>query len=112
MVAVVSVLEGMAIPPGAELAIVFGGDGTLLAAARMLAAQGVPLLGVNMGKLGFLAEYNVEHLREHFGAILAGEIKPTRRMMLEACIRSGTQKGLCSPAANDVVIAAGPPFRT
>ena len=102
----------------ADLCIVFGGDGTLLSAARMLAGTGVPLLGVNMGKLGFLAEFNVEHMQKHLDAILAGRIPPTERMMLWASVHNcrdenaaGAPPGFCSAAANDVAISAGPPFR-
>ncbi|KKL14317.1 hypothetical protein LCGC14_2516890, partial [marine sediment metagenome] len=62
-----------------DLCIVFGGDGTLLGAARALAPAGIPLLGVNMGKLGFLADFSVEHLRKHLDAILAGRVEPTER---------------------------------
>jgi len=72
----------------ADLCIVFGGDGTLLAAARALAETDVPLLGVNMGKLGFLAEFSVEHMQKHLAAILGGEIRPTERMMLRVRIVS------------------------
>jgi NAD+ kinase len=102
------------LPPGAEaadLCVVFGGDGTLLAAARSLAGAGVPLLGVNMGKLGFLAEYSVEHLRRHLDDILAGRIAPTERMMLQVAVSNCEAHALRSPAANDVAIAAGEPFR-
>jgi NAD+ kinase len=95
----------------ADLCVVFGGDGTLLAAARMLAAAGVPLLGVNMGKLGFLAEFNVEHMQKHLQEILSGQVQPTERMMLEVCVRSCDSRKFSSPAANDVAISAGPPFR-
>ena len=95
----------------ADLAIVFGGDGTLLAAARMLAGTGMPMLGVNMGKLGFLAEFNVEHMKKHLREILAGKLQPTRRMMLRAEIVSGGKSVFHSLAANDVAISAGPPFR-
>lgn len=109
---VVSIMDSeAALPPPADLCIVFGGDGTLLAATRLLARAGVPLLGVNMGKLGFLADFNVEHMQEHLPAILAGTVKPTRRMMLEVCVRGGGVQSLCTIAANDVVISAGPPFR-
>ena len=109
---VVSILENPpSLPLPADLCIVFGGDGTLLAAARMLAAESVPLLGVNMGKLGFLAEFNVEHMQLHLADILGGTVKPTRRMMLDICVRGSGRQGLCSLAANDVVISAGPPFR-
>ena len=95
----------------AELCIVFGGDGTLLAAARLLAGTGVPLMGVNMGKLGFLADFNVEHMQKHFDDILYGRIAPTDRMMLEVCVRNCPEHKFCSPAANDAAISAGAPFR-
>lgn len=94
---------------GASLAIVFGGDGTFLAAARALAPCGIPLLGVNMGKLGFLAEFSVEHLRKHFDAILAGEVPPSERMMLH--VRKEGSETFASLAANDLAIGAGEPFR-
>ena len=102
------------LPDGAEkadLCVVFGGDGTLLAAARKLAGTGVPLLGVNMGKLGFLAEFNVEHMQKHFDDILAGRVAPTERMMLQVCVENCKAHKFCSPAANDVAISAGEPFR-
>jgi len=97
--------------PEADLAIVLGGDGTLLAAARAVANRGTPLLGVNMGKLGFLAEFSVEHLREHFDDVLAGKIAPIERMMLDVCVRQCERHTFSSPAANEVAIAAGRPFR-
>lgn len=95
----------------ADICLVFGGDGTLLSAARMLAGSGVPLLGVNMGKLGFLAEWSVEELTEHFAAVLAGEVKPVERMMLDVCVTNCRTHKFCSPVANDVAISAGTPFR-
>ncbi len=95
----------------ADLCVVFGGDGTLLAGARMLADTGIPLLGVNMGKLGFLAEFNVEHMKKHFDEILEGKVQPTERMMLDVCVTDCETHGLRSPAANDVAISAGSPFR-
>jgi len=96
---------------GADLCIVFGGDGTLLAAARAVAPREIPLLGVNMGKLGFLADFSVEHLQRHFDDILAGKVQPVERMMLEVCVSQSERHAFCSPAANDVVISAGRPFR-
>jgi len=95
----------------ADLCIVFGGDGTLLAAARALAGTGTPLLGVNMGKLGFLAEFNVEHMQKHFDDILAGKVPPTHRMMLEVSVSQCGRHTFCSPVANEVAISAGRPFR-
>lgn len=95
----------------ADLCVVFGGDGTLLAAARALAGSGVPLLGVNLGKLGFLAEFSVEHFRKHLDDILAGKVPPMERMMLEVRRFAGADEQFHSIAANDMAIAAGPPFR-
>jgi len=95
----------------ADLCVVFGGDGTLLSAARTLAGTGVPLLGVNMGKLGFLAEFSVEQMQEHFDDILAGKIAPTERMMLDVGVDDEDERVFSSPAANDVAISSGPPFR-
>ena len=94
-----------------DLCVVFGGDGTLLCAARMLARAGVPLLGVNMGKLGFLAEFDVEHMKRHVDEFLAGKIVPAERMMLEVSVDHSQAHNFHSPAANDVAIVAGPPFR-
>ncbi len=102
------------LPAGAEaadLCVVFGGDGTLLAASRTLTGTGVPLMGVNMGKLGFLAEFNVEHMQKHFDDILAGRIVPTERMMLEVAMQNCEKHNFSSPAANDVAICSGEPFR-
>ncbi|MEI7836839.1 MAG: NAD(+)/NADH kinase [Planctomycetota bacterium] len=96
---------------GADLCIVFGGDGTLLAAARAMAETDVPLLGVNMGKLGFLAEYNVEHLQKHFDEILSGSVVPVRRQMLAVALSNCQTHSFQALALNDVAILAGAPFR-
>lgn len=94
-----------------DLCVVCGGDGTILAAARLLAGTNVPIMGVNMGKLGFLAEYTVEHMQKHFEDVLTDKIQPTERIMLDVTINNCTQHAFTSKAANDVAIAAGSPFR-
>jgi len=102
--------------PPADLAVVFGGDGTLLAQARHLVDLEIPLVGVNFGKLGFLAEFNLEDLKQHWGKVVSGECRTSRRVMIEATV---TDNGQTAPedatyraaAMNDVVISAGPPFR-
>jgi len=103
-------LDDTPIPP-ADLCIVLGGDGTILSAARALGQTNTPLLGVNMGKLGFLAEFNIEHMQKHFDDVLAGKIEPTRRIMLEASLRQNGTKIFSSLVANEVAISAGQPFR-
>jgi NAD+ kinase len=96
----------------ADLCIVFGGDGTLLATARRLAPSGIAMMGVNMGKLGFLADFSVEHMTKHLPDVLSGKIRPARRMMLQVRVDGGEgEKSFSSPAANDVVISSGAPFR-
>jgi len=94
----------------ADLCIVFGGDGTLLAAARWLAPAGIPLMGVNMGKLGFLADFSVEHMQKHLDDILAGRVAPMERMMFQVSA-TGPDGAFSSLVANDVAITAGEPFR-
>jgi NAD+ kinase len=112
IMAVRSVMDGPAAEMReADLCIVFGGDGTLLSAVRLLSGTDVPLLGVNMGKLGFLAEYSVEHLRKHFDDILSGRIEPVERMTLEVAVSDRQDRHFRSPAGNDLAICAGPPFR-
>ena len=100
-----------ALPAPADLCVVLGGDGTLLSAARLLAGTGIPMLGLNVGKLGFLAEFDQEHLQKHFDQIVSGAIEPTERMMLLARVRSCNGEKFSSPAANDVAVCNGSPFR-
>jgi len=92
------------------LCIVFGGDGTLLSVARRLSGTGIPLLGVNVGKLGFLASFTVASLKEHFDDIIAAGIPSEKRLMFSVRI-VGDQEVYSGPAANDVSITSGEPFR-
>ncbi|MCK5113158.1 MAG: NAD(+)/NADH kinase [Phycisphaerae bacterium] len=93
----------------ADLCIVFGGDGTLLSTGRAMSPLGIPLLGINMGKLGFLADFTVEHFQRHFEEILSGEIQPIARIMLS--VRVSGNREFTSLASNDAAIVAGHPFR-
>lgn len=96
----------------AQFCFVVGGDGTLLSAARTLAPSGIPLLGVNMGKLGYLAEYSLEGLRDNLAKVLTGEVKPQNRMMLQVHVKSSNGEPIfTSLAANEIAISAGHPFR-
>lgn len=104
---------GVVDPPadGIGLVVVLGGDGTLLGQARRFAASGTPVVGVNVGRLGFLAEFDLDALERHADRVLGGEPPVRERMLLEATVVSGEGERSAGVAVNDVVIAAGPPFR-
>lgn len=116
--------------PDADLAIVLGGDGTLLSQARVMVERGVPILGINFGKLGFLAEFSVEDVQKHWDLIASGKTRMSERIMLEVAVypegapqwgghngRAGSELAempdpvFKGTALNDAVIIAGPPFR-
>ncbi len=91
--------------------VVLGGDGTLIGIARSLGEHQVPLIGVNVGKLGFLAEFSLEELKRHFDRALTDDTLISRRTVLQISVqRDGAVKEK-SLAINDCVIQAGPPFR-
>ncbi len=95
----------------ADLAVVLGGDGTILNAARWLGISGVPIVGVNIGKLGFLAEFSLTELKEYWADICAQRCRIVERMTLDCELCGGGTESFCQPAINDVVITAGDPFR-
>lgn len=84
-----------------DLLISLGGDGTILRMARSVAKKGTPILGVNLGKLGFLAEVSLEDLDTCITEILSGNYVVEERMMLEAVVDSSTKSYI---ALNDVVV--------
>lgn len=90
-----------------DLAIIIGGDGTLLSAARSLADYDVPLLGVNLGRLGFLVDVSPEEMAERLGEILAGRYREERRFLLRAQVLRDGDTVLESDAFNDVVLHKG-----
>lgn len=87
-----------------DLAIVVGGDGTLLTAGRTLAPAGVPILGVNRGRLGFMVDVAPEDLRTALDQVLAGRYVAERRLILSAEIRRGKATRGPFLAINDVVL--------
>lgn len=98
------------IPP-ADRVIVIGGDGTLIGVARQLADKQVPLIGVNVGKLGFLAEFSVEELRSQFDRAMTDDSLVRRRAVLQVTVARGGRDVEKHLAVNDCVIQEGPPFR-
>jgi len=92
----------------AHLIVVFGGDGTMLSAARLVAERAVPILGVNIGGLGFLTETTLAHLYDALQKIFAGEYQLDERLMLSATIHRHQEQITEAIALNDVVIHKGP----
>ncbi|MCG3131868.1 MAG: NAD kinase [Phycisphaerae bacterium] len=90
--------------------IVLGGDGTLIGVARSLGATPFPLVGVNMGKLGFLAEFSLDELCEQFDRVMTDDACVSRRLTLEVTLTTKKAQHAL-PAINDCVIQMGPPFR-
>jgi NAD+ kinase len=91
----------------ADLAIVLGGDGTLLAAARRLAAHTLPLLGINQGRLGFLTDIGRDEMLERVTEVLDGKYLRERRVLLEAEVLRDGVPVFNSVALNDVVVSRG-----
>jgi NAD+ kinase len=90
-----------------DLLVAIGGDGNMLRAARRAAAHGVPLLGINRGRLGFLTDISPDHMLEAVDAILGGDYHAEDRQMLEATISRGKRRGETLYALNDVVLQKG-----
>lgn len=93
------------LPTVCDLIIVFGGDGTFLSIARQMIWKSVPILGVNLGQLGFLTEVHTSELFAFLEKVVAGKYKVQERAMLEACVLRGGKELFCLPVLNDVVIS-------
>jgi NAD+ kinase len=113
----------------AELTLVLGGDGAILRAARQMGYRQVPVLGINLGKLGFLADLSPEELRQVFPCVIRGEYRVAHHLMYECLVEEiddGTVRpegAVSAPPAsprdpvtnaylglNEVAIQSGPPF--
>lgn len=92
------------LPAKCEMILVFGGDGTFLSIARQMIWKSVPILGVNMGTLGFLTETKENEIYEILGMVLKGQYTVQERAMLEACVKRKGKELFCLPVLNDVVI--------
>ncbi len=91
----------------ADLAVVLGGDGTMLSAARALAASNVPLVGVNQGRLGFMTDIALESMTAKMASILNGEYALEPRTMLAAEVSRAGRTIFTTTALNDVVVSKG-----
>jgi NAD+ kinase len=91
----------------AELVFSLGGDGTMLSTIRRVANYAVPVLGVNIGGFGFLAEFTVESVLDSLDRLLGGEYEVSERMMLEASVERDGRSVEAHEALNEAVIDAG-----
>jgi NAD+ kinase len=90
-----------------DLGIVVGGDGSMLSACRKMAAFGIPLLGINRGRLGFLTDISPDEIEQRVLPVLQGEYKQTKRFLLETSVtRNGVEIGK-GTAVNDIVLHPG-----
>ena len=99
--------EKTGIPDTVDWVIVLGGDGTLLGAARKIGRYGLPILGINLGGLGFLTEIPLKRLYKDLEKLLAGEITIENRLMLETSILRNHEEQCHFSVLNDVVINKG-----
>jgi len=95
--------------PSSDVLVVLGGDGTFLRAARAVAEIDVPILGINLGKVGFLSKVEAHELEAILGQIVAGGYAIEERMALRATVLPGGRDGMGESflALNDVVVARG-----
>ncbi len=99
--------SGENIPALVDMVIVLGGDGTLISVARQIGDRHVPIIGVNLGQLGFLTEITRDELPEMLERIIADDYKVSDRMMLDAAIRRNGKIVGKFTVLNDVVINKG-----
>jgi len=101
---VIEVLPEDELPKKVDLILVLGGDGTMIATARMLGDSEVPVIGVNYGGLGYLAEFRIEELFTALESIVAGDYKLEKRVMLAVELRRGDEVVTKNRVLNDVVM--------
>jgi NAD+ kinase len=101
-------LDRADLPGQVDLIVVLGGDGTLLAVARLVVGRDVPILGVNLGGLGFLTATTLEALYPTLEVVLRGEATAEERMLLAATVSRDGEAREEYLALNDVVVAKGP----
>jgi NAD+ kinase len=102
-----SVSELAQLPARADLAIVVGGDGTLISCARLMAERGVPLVGVNLGRLGFLTDIPADALESSIVAVLDGDFISEQRTLLAGAVKRDGKALFSALAMNDVVVSRG-----
>ena len=92
-------------PP--QLALILGGDGTMLSAARQRAADGIPFFGINLGRVGFMTSAGLDDWQDILDDILRHGFEEARRIMIEVCVIRGNETVYATTALNDAVISRG-----
>ncbi len=90
-----------------DVVFVLGGDGTMLSVSRLVAQEGIPILGINLGGMGFITEINKNEIREAVGRVVSNRFSVEERLMLTAAVRRGGGKVSAYTVLNDVVINKG-----
>jgi NAD+ kinase len=90
-----------------DLAIVVGGDGTMMGAARTWGIKGIPLIGVNNGRIGFLTDISNDDLFEKLAEVVAGNYRQEQRDVLQVSVTNGQDIFYDDVAVNDVVVGRG-----
>jgi NAD+ kinase len=93
----------------ADVALVLGGDGSILRAGRQMGYRQVPVLGINLGKLGFLADLSLEEACNCLPRLIRGEFGVTRHLMYE-CVVKSQDSSRTFLGLNEIVVRSGPPF--
>jgi NAD+ kinase len=94
----------------ADMLIVFGGDGSMLRSARLMGYSQIPVLGVNLGRLGFLADIQPEDLDDILPQVVAGEYRVVRHLMFECTVLRNGREQSRTLGLNEAAVLAGPPF--
>ena len=102
-------IEDSGLPVGEtiDLAVVVGGDGTMLHVARSLASYALPMIGINLGRLGFLTDLSADRMHEGMDELLRGEFTVEERIMLQVQFSNGRDNLNESVALNDVTLSKG-----
>ena len=99
--------SGLPVAETIDLAVVVGGDGTMLHVARSLASYALPMIGINLGRLGFLTDLSADRMHEGLDELLRGEFTVEERIMLQVQIANGKDNLNESIALNDVTLSKG-----
>ena len=99
--------SGLSVGETIDLAIVVGGDGTMLHVARGLASYALPMIGINLGRLGFLTDLSADRMYEDMDELLRGEFTVEERIMLQVQISNGKKTLNETVALNDVTLTKG-----